>query len=142
MALTNAERVALWRQRQKQDPQKNEIYKMNERNRYKMRKEKGSIKSIKDMSQREQRDTRRNWRRNQSKKRKRDIIFKVRVNAIPSPPTSPDGIDNRAETMKKVGRKQIHKDRSKAYRNITKLKVKLYDQTRLTELYRSDVSDC
>ena len=73
MALTNAERVALWRQRQKQDPRKNEMYKMNERNRYKMRKE--NIKSIKDMSQREQRDTRRNWRRNQSEKRKRDIIF-------------------------------------------------------------------
>ena len=66
-----------------------------------MRKEKGSIKSIKDMSQSAQRDTRRNWRRNQSKKRKRDIIFKVRVNAIPSLPTSSDGIDNRAETMKK-----------------------------------------
>ena len=105
MVLTNAEQVALWRQRQKQDPRKNEIYKMNERNRYKMRKEKGSIKSIKDMSQREQRDTRRNWRRNQSKKRKREVIFKVRVNTIPSPPTSPDSIDNRAETMKIVGRK-------------------------------------
>ena len=102
-----------------------------------MRKEKGSIKSIKDMSQKEQRDTRRNWRCNQSKKRKRDVIFKVHVNAIPSQPTSPDGIDNRAETMKKVGRKRIRKDRPKAYRNITKayrnikkLKVKLYDQTR------------
>ena len=69
------------------------------------RTEKSSIKSIKDMSQREQRDTRRNWRRNQSKKRKRDVIFKVRVNAIPSPPTFQDGIDNRAETMKIVGRK-------------------------------------
>ena len=37
--------------------------------------------------------------------------------------------------MKKVGRR-IREDRSKAYRNITKLKVKLYDQTRLTELYK------
>ena len=54
MALANAERVDLWRQRQKQDPQKYEIYKMNDRNRYKMRKEKGSIKSIKDMPQKEQ----------------------------------------------------------------------------------------
>ena len=74
---------------------------MNERNQYKMRKEKGSIKSIKDMSQREQRDTRRNWRNSQFEKRKRDVIFKAHVNAIPFPSTSPDSIDNRAETMKR-----------------------------------------
>ena len=44
--------------------------------------------------------------------------------------------------MKHVRRKQIRQERSKAYRNITKLKVKIYDQTPLKELYKSGINDC
>ncbi|KAH3839566.1 hypothetical protein DPMN_112998 [Dreissena polymorpha] len=53
MALTSGERSALWRKRQRNDTEKHEKYKQKERERYLKRKERGNIKLVHDMSERE-----------------------------------------------------------------------------------------
>ena len=53
MALTNAERVARWRKRQKEDPEKYRQYQLKEKERYKKKKEAGVVKQVKDMTPKE-----------------------------------------------------------------------------------------
>jgi len=64
--LTHAQRVALWRQRQRENPQTHAEYKRKERERYQIKKEKGVIKPIKEMKSRELRRKRRGWRKYQT----------------------------------------------------------------------------
>ncbi|XP_052778140.1 uncharacterized protein LOC128215498 [Mya arenaria] len=60
MGMTSGERSALWRKRQRENPNLHQQYKEKENERYLKRKESGHIKSVKDMNAREKRKTRRN----------------------------------------------------------------------------------
>ncbi|KAH3799292.1 hypothetical protein DPMN_152898 [Dreissena polymorpha] len=60
MALTSDERSALWRKRQHEDIAKHEEYKQKERDRYRKKKEKGVIKTVENMTEREHRKQRKN----------------------------------------------------------------------------------
>jgi len=88
--LTNAQRVALWRQRQRENPHTHEEYKRKERERYQKKKEKGVIKPIKEMTSRDQRRKRRGWRKSSKEyyKKKKEVL-KVLEN-VQTPPTSPE----------------------------------------------------
>lgn len=142
MALTNAERVARWRQRPKEDPEKHQQYKLKEKERYKKKKERGVVKSVTVMNKTERRHTRRNWRKNQRTKRERDRTLQAHVNEMLSPPATPTPEDNEEQdrgrpwTMTLLGRKKVRKDRAKAYRELFKLKVQLNKERRLKERYK------
>lgn len=88
------------------------------------------------MGHRAQRKQRRQWTRNQRNKRKRDKQLNNVLNC--TPPNSPDHeqIDARAETMRKIGRKRIRRDRAKAYRKLDKLQICLFNQRRLVNKWK------
>jgi hypothetical protein len=136
MALTSGERAALWRKRQKEDPERHAKYKEKERQRYKKRREEGSLKSINEMNEREKRKTRRNWRKNQSSKRQRDNMIIKHVQQQLSPPTSPNTDNPENIPPKKRGRKRTRKENSKAYRDLFQLRVRFDCERRLKEKYK------
>ncbi|CAF4951139.1 unnamed protein product [Pieris macdunnoughi] len=74
-------------QRIKNDPVKNAKLKEKERQQYKKKKEKGQIKSINDMTEREQRAVRKIWREKTKKHRDRVKIQSTRNNPL-TPPAS------------------------------------------------------
>ena len=76
MPLTNAERVAAWRKRQRDDPEKYREYQRKERERYKSKKERGVVKPVSELGERAQRKQRRDWRVSQFIKRKKDTQIK------------------------------------------------------------------
>jgi hypothetical protein len=96
-------------------------------------------KSVKDMTQREQRQRRKVWRTAQRNKRQRD---KDNLNRLPvTPPDSPphhlqENFERRAESMRKLGRKKKRKDRAKAYRTIEKLQIFHFNQKKLVNKWK------
>lgn len=83
------------RERIKNDPEMYEEYKKKERERYKARKEAGTIKSVQDLSERERRNIRKRWRqrskrsydakKNQEKNRE-NMEMRIREYTPPSTP--------------------------------------------------------
>ncbi|CAC5379288.1 unnamed protein product [Mytilus coruscus] len=142
MVLTGAERVKLWRERQKSDPRKYGEYLQKERNRYKDKKISGVVKPIEDMTEREQRRTRKHWRKHQANKRERmkQAIETNNFLANNTPPVSPENGEFqqniRRTNAQRRGRKKVRKDRSKAYRQLRKLSVRLISAEKLNQRYR------
>jgi len=111
VALSNAEMVKMWRQRQ--NSIKHERYKQKEKDIQKQKRTLGDGK-------REARLQRRNWRKNQRAKRQRDKMILNQVRELQTPPMSPDSTEiqpqpepeviedtsRRKETMKRKGRKK------------------------------------
>ncbi|CAC5402785.1 unnamed protein product [Mytilus coruscus] len=118
MVLTGAERAKLWRERQKSDPRKYGEYLQKERNRYKDKKISGVVKPIEDMTEREQRRTRKHWRKHQANKRERmkQAIETNNFLANNTPPVSPENGDfqqniRRTNAQRRVeGIKQKYRD--------------------------------
>lgn len=135
--LTNAERVALWRQRQRESPRKHAEYKRKERERYQKKKKRGVIKPINEMNAREQRTKRRGWRKSSKQyyKRKKEVLQSIE-NTV-TPPTSPEasGLPQQ-QVARQLGRRKVRKDRSKAYREIFRLRLALKREERLKEKYK------
>ncbi|XP_062609736.1 splicing factor Cactin-like [Saccostrea cucullata] len=136
MPLTSTERSRKWRERQKEDPERHRRYLEKERDRYRKRKNKGDIKGIEDMSEREKRVTRKSWRKNRRNKRKKDKFILDAVNRTDTPPNSPTGTMERRPDTSTRGRKKVRKDRAKAYREIKQMKVKLASVERRVEKYK------
>lgn len=67
-----AQRSKKYREKIKQDPEKYQKYLEREKERYKKRKETGKLKAISQLSKREQRHRRRQWKVNQRNKRASD----------------------------------------------------------------------
>ena len=107
-------------------------YLQKERERYHKRKEKGEIKLIHDMSEREKRLARKNWRVRKQRERRNQNIPET----FDTPPPTPSGSGPFPIRMNNAGRKRVRKDRAKAYRELEELKVKLAKQKRLTEKYK------
>jgi hypothetical protein len=141
MPLTSKERSALWRKRQKEDPTKHELYKQRERERYQKRKKTGEIKTINEMSDRDQRKQRRHWKENQRSKREKDKRIKKAMGETITPPTSPEHFfpeqPNRIHERNRLsGRKKKNRNRSKAYRDQFKLRIMLNKERRLKNKYK------
>ncbi|KAK3103965.1 hypothetical protein FSP39_023306 [Pinctada imbricata] len=136
----NAERVAEWRKRQKEDPELYEKYKEKERERYKRKKEKGLIKMASEMTQKELKGKRSQWKKNQRGKRERDKMMVAHVQNLITPPNSPEPhhLEERGQRnhVIKRGRKKVRKDRARAYREIFLLRVKLAQEKKLKEKYK------
>lgn len=135
--LTNAERVALWRQRQRESPRKHAEYKRKERERYQEKKKRGVIKPFNEMNAREQRTKRRGWRKSSKQyyKRKEEVLQAIE-NTV-TPPTSPEasGLPQQ-QVARQLGRRKVRKDRSKAYREIFRLRIALKREERLKQKYK------
>ncbi|WAR13571.1 LOW QUALITY PROTEIN: hypothetical protein MAR_027751 [Mya arenaria] len=115
MALTSGERSALWRKRQRENETKHEEYKRKERERYKKRKALGQLKPIKDLTEREKRQKRRNWKTHAKNKRDKEKSIKTALASICTPPNSPEG----------------------AYRAQFRLKIELNKERRLKNKYKT-----
>lgn len=130
----------MWRKRQREDPVKHAAYKEKENQRYKKRKESGQLKSIGELSAREQRKKRRNWKTNQRAKRQKDKEQMKGISSQLSPPPSPDhsSSNNQLQESNRLrGRKKKNLNRSKAYRDQFKLRIKLNKERRLKNKYKS-----
>lgn len=125
MPLTSAERSKLWRERKKNNPEEYRAYLQKERERYHKRKEKGELKSIQELSAREQRKQQKSWRVNQRNKREKSKILLDAVQRLKTPLNSPNENNANDQTLKRnnVGRKKVRRDRARAYREIKKMKL-------------------
>ena len=136
MGRSSKERVARWRERMKADPVRYAQYKQKEHERYLKKKERGIVKSIADMTPREQNKTRRAWRISQRTRTKRLKHMKDMM----TPPTSPDDPrtpeNRRQQVAQNISRKKKLRDRAKAYRKIIELTTALKNETRLKERYK------
>lgn len=99
-----------------------------EKQRYQERKKVFKLKNVEELSERERRSVRKQWRKNQRNKRKKDKETKILLSSN-TPPNSPsqdlshEQLPQDGRTSR--GRKKIRKDRSKAYREISNLRIKL-----------------
>ena len=137
MALTAKERMAKYRQRIRDDPVAHEQYKAKERERNQRRRENGQFKTVKDMTKREHRATKKRWRRNNQERKKR---LQAAKNML-TPPHSPLELDIQMENVRSTSiRRSLARRKSSAksacYRANAKLKIKLRFQEKLTEKYK------
>ncbi|WAQ99807.1 LOW QUALITY PROTEIN: hypothetical protein MAR_024180 [Mya arenaria] len=107
-----------------------------EHERYLKKKVRMVVKSIDNMTPREQNKTRRAWRKSQRARTKRIKD----MNAMMTPPTTPDENrfqqNSRREAAQRYGRRKKLRDRAKAYRRILKLTTELNKKRRLKEKYK------
>ena len=85
MPLSNAERQRRFREKAKNYPDLRELRKERERVRWHERKAAGKVKEVKDMTERDHRRRKRQWKLAQNKSRN----MKRNLEAIPSPPSTP-----------------------------------------------------
>jgi len=107
-----------------------------------MRKLKGTVKLVSEMSGRESRYKRKQWRTNQRNKRAKDKY----ITTINTPPPTPEGSDaqrqenqnsdERQQVNKNMGRKRVRRDRAKAYRRLFHMQTKLESEKRNKEKYK------
>ena len=114
------ERSREWRECMRANPEPWEAYKQNEKGKYLRRKETGSRKLVKDMSDGEQRTQRKQWKRQKQNSRKGAKQYEAMT-----PWNSPPNVYDLNQVRINVGRKKVRKDRAKAYREINVLQVKL-----------------
>lgn len=122
MALTNAEKQRRYRENRDMDPSRREKHLTKRREKYKNDLQVGKLKKISDMTLREQRKQRKEWRKikqNQRKKRKEEQEVKALT-----PSSSPVDISEREHHSTKRKRRAI----AKCYRDNAKLRKELQKQ--------------
>lgn len=142
------------REDMKNNPEKLEEMREKERQKYKRKRVQGklSAKLVANMSDREHRQIKKEWRKRSKNYRKsqKDRHILNRILEDNSPPPSPVPIPDAAVTptnsnlptpnastsRRNVGRKRIKKSRSKMCRTIQKLNVKLTEYKKSSEKYR------
>lgn len=145
--IPEAERLRLKRECERKrrekinnDPQAKILLQEKERFKYLKKKEKKQVKSVKEMTTRELRGKRKQWRENTKNYRQRK---RAEERLVPStPPSSPDNlipeqlIAHRPNVQKRNGKKLMRRDRSKLFRENVKLKDKVKSLQRLADKYR------
>lgn len=111
MPLTSAERLKLLSERTKNNPEEYGAYLQKERERYNKRKEKSEIKSIQELSAREQGKQQKSWRVNQRNKREKSKILLDAVQRLKTSPNSPNENNANDQALKRnnVGRKKVRR---------------------------------
>lgn len=127
MALSAAERAKRYRERKKANQESRETFLQKERERQRNR-----YVNVADRTKREQRITRRRWRKNQKTSRASKKIL-VNEEHVQTPPPTPDAAPERCTNDQ---RRSLQRKRSKAYRDIIQLKRKLANEKRKAECYR------
>lgn len=111
MPLTSAERLKLLSEQTKNNPEEYGAYLQKERERYNKRKEKSEIKSIQELSAREQGKQQKSWRVNQRNKREKSKILLDAVQRLKTSPNSPNENNANDQALKRnnVGRKKVRR---------------------------------
>ena len=162
-ALTAKERAQRGRDKVKNDPHLREQYLIAEKARYREQLETGSRKLVADMSSREQRKARRAWRVSAKLHRYRKNKNEAAIEAVGTPPATPENNNPEPNNIghipvpangmppttphatesgndkQKRGRKNVRRDRAKAYRTIETLKVKLLSSDKNSARHRKRV---
>ena len=86
MPLSGAERARLYRLWKRENEAEYSSYLKKERNRYQKRKEKGDIKLVADMTDREKRSARRRWKLRKQNERNRKRVSIMELNRPPHSP--------------------------------------------------------
>ena len=138
--MSAAERMRKYRERIKQDPERQESEHKKERERWKKRCEDGKVDRITDRTERGKRMQRKRWR----DAWKRHCNNKKNVAEMITPPTTPEPQQEHNHmnpsgdhsSAKSRGRKKIRRDRAMAYRQLFKAKLESIRNKRLAERYR------
>ena len=126
--MSAAERQRRRREKIKADRLLHSEYLMNERQRWKKRKDDGKTPpTVHSMNEREARRKRRYWRTAQEKCRMQRKAFQQQ---------SPPGTPVAGSSQRQRGRKKVASVRSKCYKDLQKLTVKLRCMERKKEMYR------
>ena len=133
-AKSNRERQQDYRAQIYSDPEKYEGYKKKERERWQKRK---AAKSQIQMTEREKRSQRKKWREAQRRSREKAKVCQSFENSEASFSFGSTSTPNLNESrQKKQGRQQVRRDRSKSYKEIQKLRIKIATLTSKCEMYR------
>lgn len=124
MALTNAVKQRRYLERRDKDPSRREEHLKKQKEKYKNDLQVGKLKRISDMTPREQRKQRKEWRKIKQNQRKRKK--KEEVKAL-TPPSSPENISQKEHHSTTRKKRAI----AKCYRNNTKLREELQKQKRI-----------
>jgi hypothetical protein len=118
MALSASEKQKRYRERRDQDPIRRSEYLMKERLKYKkVKKKSGKIKLVKDMTEREKRYARKNWRNQKKDLRTRQKLAKQMM-VIETPPSSPQM--NAGPSRQKIQAVK-RKEKGKSQRSVEKM---------------------
>ena len=131
---------AAYRKRRDADPTRRELYLNKEHEKYKQDLLRGKRKLISDMTEREARKTRRQW-----KKRQRRCRLLGAQAAAKTPPASPtqDAEPSSHQSRQKVrGRKQLRREKTAAYRRIKILEAELVKCRKKAEAYKKRYQRC
>lgn len=133
MGMSNAERQKKFRLNRDLDPEKRQEYLQKERDRNIKKKEKGMLKSVKDMTPREKRTAKRHWRNQKRKERAKVKAMKEML----TPPTSPETTNRQeASRQKKQITKMQKKKVAKCYRDNMHLKKEVVKQISLVKKFK------
>ena len=160
--LTPAEKQRLYRERIQSDPVKAEAAKEKERKRWHERRQQKKVKGIADMTPRQARRARSNWRNayheRKAKKENLERIEQQEAEVIAgTPPTSPPhsaenvipdhalpepgpSVSSKPSSQKKRGRKVVRRDRSACYRRNKKLQAELEEEKKKIQRLRKQLS--
>lgn len=134
MRSTSTERSKKYREKVKADPAKHAEYLAREKLRYASRKVSLKIKTIDQMSTREQRNQRKEWKIRQRKSRLNEISTE-KSNIEGSTAGNESEISFNFQ-QSSSGRKKLRKDRAKAYREINKLKNQIEKLNKVNQKLR------
>lgn len=110
----------------KMTPEQKEMKKVKDREYYARKKAENKTKTISDMSEREKRQQRKQWKKNSQKYReKKRMLTSILNNSPPASENEPNDDPGPSAVRAKLGRKAVKKDRSKAYRTIRKQKMQI-----------------
>ena len=150
--MAAAQRSKKYRDKIKEEV-KYEQYLEREKERYKKRKESGQLKSISQLSKREQRYRRRQWKVNQRNKRDSDknrasiqsyiagstppeSPIGQEHNEVPISEDSPEPSDSHETPHHIRGRRKVRANRAKAYRDLAESNLKLERAMRNVQRYK------
>jgi len=136
---SRAEIQAAYRQRRDADPVRRDTYLQKERNKYKQDLVSGKRKLIGDMSERQQRRQRLEW-----KKRQRCCRLVTSRLAENTPPATPMDFEEggHQSRQKERGRKHVRREKAAAYRRIKVLEAELENCKRKAEKYKKRYLRC
>ena len=133
MPLTNAEKQRRYRAKRNADAARRGVYLEKEKQKYMQDKELGKKKLIKDMTPREHRCAKKQWKMHKQSAKRRQTLHKNQLTPPQSPALSPPIQESR---QKLQGRKLKNRSKSKAQRKVVLLQKQLTQEKKKADMYR------
>lgn len=126
------------REKLKNDPAKKEEMKLKEHLKYLRKKQKGQVKSVSEMTRRELKSKRQEWKKSSEKYRQKK---KVTLSNTSESQTFNDELStpstSKSTSRSEVGKKRRRKNRMKTIKEIQVLKLQLKSQQKIANKYKS-----